>query len=286
MVGAWCDFQLNKGIYIDDREILFADIPESSPSLFSHGYAAMQDIGGGKLFPPYILVYCDLEAGTVPFAELEAWGYVAPPPAPAVGELLSDWQRIGKFVVQDMYKPSLALIPVTGFDRFACIVTSVAGTPVSVRMRMRGISEKAANFMINSGLVSGGLPQGRTIADVTDGVDGTYYYYINTSDKINTALQVVINGGTAGAGPTGVTVTVEGTLQDDGTAPGSCVYNDITITVFGAVSLNAAPGASNTAFWVPILPSRVACTKYLRVKVVAQTNGPNTGDWLIFERSV
>lgn len=280
--------QLNKGIHIADRRVLLADIPEVDPTLVTHGYSTLIDIGGKKLLAPYILVYIDLvpdapPISQFPIAELALWGYVAPPSAGAW--LVSDWQKIGSAIVQDTFKPSLVLIPVVGFDRFACIVKSVTDTPISVRIRMRAISAESSDILLESGMVSKNPPKGKELANVTDGVDGTYYYYVDFSDKEVLGLQIALDGGGAGGGPTGVTATLEATLQDDGTLPAACAYDDVTNQAYGVASFNAAPGATFAALLIPTWPPLFSCCKYIRVCIVAQTNGPDTGDWAILERS-
>jgi hypothetical protein len=113
-----------------------------------------------------------------------------------------------------------------------------------------------------------------TLAVVTNGTDGTYYYYVDMDGFTKLGVQLVISGGSGT-----VTTTVEGTLQDDGTAPASCTYVDVTTDLFGVASLTASDilvddGEATSAF------------KYLRIKIVAATGGANDGDWTIWSKKV
>lgn len=107
------------------------------------------------------------------------------------------------------------------------------------------------------------------IASVTNGTDETYYYYINMDGYDKLAWQYII-----GAGSGSVTLTVEGTLMDDGTASASKTWLDVTNALFGAASFTA------TGLTYDYL-GKAGCFKELRVKVVANTGGANDGDWNI-----
>lgn len=113
-----------------------------------------------------------------------------------------------------------------------------------------------------------------TLADVTNGTDDTYYYYLDMDGYRDLALQLIIDGGSGS-----VTVTVEATVQDDGTAQASCDYQDVTNAWFGAANFTASAILLNTNYSALI-------AKYVRVKVVANTGGANDGDWTIFGKRV
>ena len=106
------------------------------------------------------------------------------------------------------------------------------------------------------------------------GVDGTYYYYVDMDGYKELGLQFILNGGSGT-----VTVSVEGTIQDDGTAPASCSYIDIGSTLYSA--------ATWTADAVELDTKRIAgqC-KYIRIKVVASTGGADNSDWTIYAKQV
>jgi hypothetical protein len=75
-----------------------------------------------------------------------------------------------------------------------------------------------------------------------------------------------IQGETDGTTPTDVlTVTLEATCQDDGTAPASCTYQDVTSALTGVASF------VDTDFFV--LVDTPLPVKYLRVKYVTSTGG-------------
>ena len=111
-----------------------------------------------------------------------------------------------------------------------------------------------------------------TPADVTNGADGTYYYYLDMDGYKALGLQLVLNGGSGT-----VTVTVECTLQDDGTAPASCNYHDVSNTVYGAANWTASAVLFDSNY---ILGQ----CKYVRIKVVADTSGADDADWTIFAK--
>ena len=107
-----------------------------------------------------------------------------------------------------------------------------------------------------------------TLAAVTNGTDATYYYYFDMNGFKYFALQSTLNGGSGT-----VTLTAEATIQNDGTAPASCTYVDVTNDLFGVASTTASD------MWVA---DEVNAFKYVRVKVVASTGGANDGDWTIY----
>jgi hypothetical protein len=112
------------------------------------------------------------------------------------------------------------------------------------------------------------------LASVTAGDDGTYYYYVTMDGYKQLHLQLVI---TAGSGS--VTTTLEGTVQDDGTAQASCTYVDITNTTYGAASYTASAVLIDSS-------SKVGALKYARIKVVANTSGANDGGWIIYSKKM
>jgi len=76
-----------------------------------------------------------------------------------------------------------------------------------------------------------------TLVDVAAGsaADATTNFYIDMDGYTDLGFQFTI---VTGAGT--VTYTVEGTMQDDGTAAASCTYVDITNAVFGVASVTAS----------------------------------------------
>lgn len=109
-----------------------------------------------------------------------------------------------------------------------------------------------------------------TLADVTDGADGTYYYYYDMEDYRKSGLQTIIDGGSGTN-----TTTIEMTLQNDGTAESSCTYQDVTNDLFGSASFTTSQMLIDNA-------EITALAKYVRVKIIANTTGADDSDWTIF----
>jgi hypothetical protein len=103
----------------------------------------------------------------------------------------------------------------------------------------------------------------------------TGYGYIDMSGVRYLGIQ----GETSGATPTDVlTVTLEATMQDDGTAAASCTYQDVTTAITGSASF------VDTDFMALIdtpLP-----VKYLRVKYVTSTGGGNDVDLTVYTKKL
>jgi len=114
-----------------------------------------------------------------------------------------------------------------------------------------------------------------TLANITDGADDTYYYYVDMNGYTGLNIQGELSGGSGT-----VTSTVEGSWQDDGTAPASCAYQDITQYGFSDV-LDGTSNASYTADFVLSKSSNVK-PKYVRVKIVASTGDADDADWTLF----
>jgi hypothetical protein len=113
-----------------------------------------------------------------------------------------------------------------------------------------------------------------TLASVTNGEDDTYYYYIDMSGYKQLGLQLILSGGSGT-----VTVTVEGTIQDDGTAQASCTYADITNAIYGAANFTASAVLYDS-------DKESGIFKYIRVKVVASTTGADDADWTIYSKKL
>ena len=111
-----------------------------------------------------------------------------------------------------------------------------------------------------------------TLASVTNGADETYYYYVDMNGYRKAGFQLTLNGGSGTC-----TVTVEGSIQDDGTAPASCAYLDITSATFGAANFTASNVLIDN-------DEKLACFKYVRLKVVASTGDADDADWTIYSK--
>jgi hypothetical protein len=109
-----------------------------------------------------------------------------------------------------------------------------------------------------------------TLVAVTNGADGTYTYYIPMASYTRLDMQVTLSGGSGTC-----TVTVEASIQADGTAPASMVYQDVTNLAYGAATFTAsAMLVDNTQFF--------GAFNYVKVKVVAATGAANDADWTIY----
>ena len=88
-----------------------------------------------------------------------------------------------------------------------------------------------------------------------------------------------LQGETSGTAPTDVlTVTIEASNQDDGTAPATCTYQDITNALFGVAS------------WVDTDFFAIADTpqsfKYVRVKYVTSNGAGNDADLTVYAKKM
>lgn len=109
-----------------------------------------------------------------------------------------------------------------------------------------------------------------TLADETNGADGTYYYYVDMDGYKHFSAQLELSGGSGTC-----TVTVEATNQDDGTAAASCTYQDVTNGLFGSASYTASDF---------LIADTAQSFKYVRYKVVASTGGADDADWTIYHK--
>jgi hypothetical protein len=111
-----------------------------------------------------------------------------------------------------------------------------------------------------------------TVADVTNGTDGTYNYYLDMSTHRKGTLQLELGAGTSAA-----VVKIYGTVQDDGTAAASCTYQDIGSATFGAASWTTGSHILNDN------TEKLAGYKYIKVEVVA-SGGGDDADWTIYAK--
>lgn len=146
-------------------------------------------------------------------------------------------------------------------------------TPVTIADGEPGVfSVNSAGELLTS--VGSGSTSSTTLAEVSDGTDGTYYYYVDMQGFRKLALQLILDGGSGT-----VTATVEGTVQDDGTVASSCTYVDVTSAAYGTDSyIDDEVLIDDTSFFSNF--------RYVRVKVVASTTGSNDADWTIYSRKV
>jgi len=118
--------------------------------------------------------------------------------------------------------------------------------------------------------------EGGTLCDLSSIAANTTDYagYIDMAGKRTLGLHI-ITGGTA---PTDtITVTIEATIQDDGTAPASCEYEDVTNDWFGVASL-----VDDNALWI----STNIPVKYVRVKYVTSNDGGDDQSLKVFYKTL
>lgn len=118
------------------------------------------------------------------------------------------------------------------------------------------------------------MSESETLADEEDKADGTYYYYVTMDGYKQLGLGLILDGGSGT-----VTVTVEGTMQDDGTAAASCTYFDVTNGIYGAADFTASAVLYDS-------DKKCGNFKYMRVKVVADTTGADDADWTIYSKKL
>lgn len=111
------------------------------------------------------------------------------------------------------------------------------------------------------------------LADVTDGTDDTYSYYIDMQYFNKVGIQMELDGGSGD-----ITATIEATLQDDGTARASCTYIDVTEAVFGSATFTADAMLLDDT-------GALAMARYIKIQIVA-ASGDDTADWKISYRKI
>jgi len=115
---------------------------------------------------------------------------------------------------------------------------------------------------------------GETLLDLTNiAQTTTAYAYIDMAGFQTLGIQAE----TSGATPTDVlTITLEASMQDDGTAAASCAYQDVTNALTGSASF------VDTDF-ISLIATPFA-VKYLRVKYTTSTGGGNDCDLTIYTK--
>lgn len=248
--------------------ILFGDsrvlaLPEADPSIATDGHSLGVSAGIGTAFPDLMAIFFDLTGGTTPELSVDVWLYFE-----NTGNNLTAWQKIKTIQVSDSLanQPTFHVIPTVGASRIAVIAKTSLGAPTGVSYIGKVVTYEQAAFFPQ------GTSSSRTLADVTNGADGTYYYYIDMEGYRESVYQLELNGGSGT-----VTVTVEGSVQNDGTAADSCEYDDVTSATFGSASFTSSTTLVDNA-------SKLAVFKYVRIKVVAATGAADDADWTIYHR--
>jgi hypothetical protein len=113
----------------------------------------------------------------------------------------------------------------------------------------------------------------------TNGAGTTYDYYFSPIAHGKFALHFILDGGVDGGSDTGITLTIFGTLQNDGTAKESCVYEDFSVPFLGATSYNQANGTNGTVYINDSAGTGQQFT-WMRLRLVISAN-TGTADWRI-----
>lgn len=119
---------------------------------------------------------------------------------------------------------------------------------------------------LSQAYVSETLADSGTISATAD-----YYYYVDMAGFRKSGYQFEVTLG----GSSTVAITFWGTMQDDGTAPASCAYQDVTDDVFGVASFTGDDIAIDN-------DEKLAAFKYVRIKV-AYTDDANSS-WIIYHK--
>jgi len=107
----------------------------------------------------------------------------------------------------------------------------------------------------------------------------TGYIYIDMDTNRSGSLQIITSGTT----PTDtLTLTIETTNQDDGTAQASCTYSDSSLEILGVASIVDVDANSRSSFFV-FLDTFVVC-KYLRIKYVTSNGDGADCDLTVYPR--
>ena len=112
-----------------------------------------------------------------------------------------------------------------------------------------------------------------TITSGTLSSTADYYHYFDMSGFSKASFQIEL---TPGSAYSLFEVTVEGTLQDDGTAAAGCIYHDITNDIFGVEKLtNDGLLIDNTG--------ALGLFKFIKIKI-AYTHSSNSSYILYHKR--
>jgi len=184
------------------------------------------------------------------------------------GRLVAEFYNSGR---TGFYWDSLGAVLTVGGVKFSPAASSFE---VELQGQHRGYSATETSWQSYQVNPEHAWTQQSTPVDDTNITDGTVYYYVDFDQYRYAGYQISLDCDAAT-----VTATLEASLQDDGTAQGSCAYQDVTNDLFGVASLVAA-AAPASDMWVIDTPFPA---KFLRLKIVYATGG-NTGDATVYFR--
>ena len=152
------------------------------------------------------------------------------------------------------------------------VVTSVLAVLTSVFNTVSGALRVEEVDPISQHYVS------ETLENIVSATDGSYPYYTDMNGFRKWGAQIV---GDIGATSGTLTITVEGTMQDDGTAPASCTFDDITNDTFGSASFIINTTAPDIVT-LNANTEKLALYKYVKLLITAATSGGSDGSWTIY----
>ncbi len=168
-----------------------------------------------------------------------------------------NWSDKSDFIVAGSTITVLGGATFVSTDKFVVTLTGdprVENTPLSANqvIELSPLSEQFVGEVLVSGAAL---------------VSGNTFYYVDMSGYRKSSFQLEVDDIKAGS----VEITFEGTVQDDGTAAASCVYQDITNDVFGIGSQFATSGGTISDMWVDNA-EKTGGLKFERIKLET-TNG-------------
>lgn len=141
------------------------------------------------------------------------------------------------------------------------------------------LAEESATIAIDASIIDSTLPSDKTSSTTyatgsehVDETEGTYSDYIDVGGEESATIQVVVSDGTP-------TISLHGTVQDDGTAAASCAYIDI-----GQYGFSSASGASTASTYTAsaLLYKKTGLNlKYIKVQAVVAES--STASWSILK---
>lgn len=168
-------------------------------------------------------------------------------------------------------------------DIFASVVAASGNMAGLVTDQFRRLHVRPAGYdSVGDGiraLIASSLaePQPIDMSQTAAAADGPYAYYIDVDDYKYLSLQWSVTAGTSDK-----ILTVLATNQDDGTAPASCTYIDVTLDWFGAASFSVAGAATGVKSLEVDTPATWRYVK-VNVQVGSVTAGANN-TWLLYGR--
>jgi len=116
------------------------------------------------------------------------------------------------------------------------------------------------------------------------GAPTTFPYYVDMAGFTRSGFQLEVDGGSHANNT--LAITVHGSIQDDGEAPGSGSrdYQDVTLATFGVASISV-PGTTTSSDMLIDNSGLLSCFKYVKIEVLLDTSaGANDAGWTIYHK--